>query len=150
MCVDNTTIFGIATMEKATIYPLHGNLIRGVGGVLEVVRPKVGAAEGCFGGGPGDLPREIFVKKDTKSCVLGTSGTVYKVIELFHGQKRRAWTCTDAWQIYESRKRSKSDAHMHRWILIFLLRFCTFRTDHTFGKVVRPWSYQSQRVLRPC
>ena len=37
---------------------------RGVGGVSEVVRPKVGAAEGRVGGGgPGDLPRENFVKR---------------------------------------------------------------------------------------
>ena len=43
--------------------PLHIENYRGVGGVLEVVRPKVGAAEGRFGGGSGDLPRENFVKK---------------------------------------------------------------------------------------
>ena len=44
-----------------------GGRRRGVGGVLEVVRPKVGAAEGRVGGGggggAGDLPRENFVKK---------------------------------------------------------------------------------------
>ena len=41
-----------------------------------MVRPKVGAAEGRVGGGPGDLPAGNFCKKDTKSCVLGTSGTI--------------------------------------------------------------------------
>ena len=43
-----------------------------------MVRPKVGAAEGRFGGGSGGPPPGKFCKKDTKSCVLGTSGTVYK------------------------------------------------------------------------
>ena len=53
----------------------------GVGGVLEVVRPKVGAAEGRVGGGsPPPPPRENFVK-DTKSCVLGTSDAVCSRVE---------------------------------------------------------------------
>ena len=50
--------------------------IRGIGGVSEVVRPKVGTAEGRFGGGSGGPPPGNFCKKDTKSCVLGTSGTL--------------------------------------------------------------------------
>ena len=50
--------------------------IRGVGGVLEVVRPKVGAAKGRVGGGSEGPPPGKFCKKDTKSCVLGTPGTL--------------------------------------------------------------------------
>ena len=38
-------------------------IIRGVGGVLEVVRPKVGAAEGRVGGGSGGPPPGKFCKK---------------------------------------------------------------------------------------
>ena len=56
--------------------PRHMSHARGVGGVLEVVRPKVGAAEGRFGVGSGGRPPGTFCKKDTKSCVLGTSGTL--------------------------------------------------------------------------
>ena len=41
-----------------------------------MVRPKVGAAEGRVGGGPPPPAGNFFCKKDTKSCVLGTSGTL--------------------------------------------------------------------------
>ena len=59
-------------------------IIRGVGGVLEVVRPKVGAAEGCVGGGCGGPPTGKFCKK-TQNPVFWellahfthTSGAVY-------------------------------------------------------------------------
>ena len=57
---------------------IHG---RGVGEVLEVVRPKVGAAEGRVGGGSWGPPPGKFCKKDTKSCVLGTSGAVCSRVE---------------------------------------------------------------------
>ena len=113
---------------------------------MEVVRPKVGAA--VFKGDPGDLPREIFCKKTQNlafwdcACSVQSSRVQYSVRLQMHGRSMST----------SLEKRSKSDAHtivvvnstsMHRWILIFLLRFCTFRTDHTFRKVVRPWSYQS-------
>ena len=44
-----------------------------------MVRPKVLAAEGRVGGGSGGPPPGKFCKKDTKSCVLGTSGTLLRV-----------------------------------------------------------------------
>ena len=42
-----------------------------------MVRPNFGAAEGCVGGGSGGPPPGKFCKKDTKSCALGTSGTLH-------------------------------------------------------------------------
>ena len=87
--------------------------------ILQQVQPKVGAAKGCVGRGSGGPPHGKFCRKDTKSCILGLLNSVCSRVECS--------TTADEWQIYEykSRKRSKSDAHMHRWILIFfLLRFC--------------------------
>ena len=76
----------------------------------------------CSRGVRGCLPGK-FCKKDTKSCVLGTSGTLLAQCVVESSTVGLLSTTADAWQIYEyeSRKRSKSDAHMHRWILIFFI-----------------------------
>ena len=79
-----------------------------------MVRPKVGAAEGRVGGGRGTSAGKIC-KKDRKSCVLGTSGTL--LAQCAVESSTVLSTTADAWQIYEdsyeSRKRSKSDARMY-------------------------------------
>ena len=88
-------------------------------------------------GGPGDLPRENFVKKTQDpafwellaQCAVESS-TVDSVRLRMHNRST-------------STSLEKGQSLMRICILIFLLRFCTFRTDHTFRKVVRPWSYQS-------
>ena len=122
------------------------------------VRPKVGAAEGRCGrrsvrpkavleGGRGDLPRENFVKRTQNPAFWKLLAHFWRRVQSSRVQYSVRLQMHNRSTSTSLEKRSKSDAHtlyiMHRWILIFLLRFCTFRTDHTFRKVVRPWSYQS-------
>ena len=77
-----------------------------------MVRPKVGAAEGRVGGGPGDLPRENFVKRTQNPAFWELLAHFWRSVQSSRAQYSVRLQMHNRSTSTSLEKRSKSDAHI--------------------------------------